>query len=467
MKKLFYAVLTVIAYFLGTTLNVSANNVGSMMRYYNTSKGTYLFTVNAAEIEKLKTFSYLQPQGAVFNTANSGTKLYRFYHQKTGRYVFTGKQSEIAKMTQNGWVYEGFAFYSGGNVPIYRLYDYATGQHFYTGKKSEVDAFVLKGWVNEGVGFYADSLPTVTEIKTEKRTVITPFTKISRLSEDVPKGQTEVITPGVNGETEETYQVIYVNGVKKSEVKTSSRVLKTLVTQVEAIGTGFPTYVIGYDWETGKRIGEKETNTARDTIAEVKRSLPDNEYVLYLRNYERGHITPLYSPEEMREIFKTYFNVQKFNEEFAKLINAHRKNHSLEPLKLADVAIKAAMIRSNEQAEIAFLRSYGKPHTRPDGTSWSTVSNDIPEYASSLLSFRGENILARSEIELNYLIDEKYLANKAFTQWQNSSGHNAAMLSTSYTHFGVGAGFLTTKMLATTDLRYPFPIIATTIFARK
>lgn len=159
MKKFIYSVLTLLitnTFVSFSTVSASAN-AGDMMRYYNKNKGTYLFTVNAAEIEKVKSFSYLEPQGAVFTTAKSGTKLYRFYHQKTGRYVFTGKQDEIEKMKKNGWVYEGFAFYSGGNVPITRLYHPTTGQHFYTGNVHEVHAFVRKGWVNEGVGFFAES----------------------------------------------------------------------------------------------------------------------------------------------------------------------------------------------------------------------------------------------------------------------------------------------------------------------
>lgn len=158
MKKLIYSMLAFLATSAMATQIVSAStNTGDMMRYYNVNKGTYLFTVNANEIQKIKGLSYLQPQGAVFTTADSGTKLYRFYHKKTGRYVFTGKQDEIAKMKKNGWVYEGFAFYSGGNVPIYRLYQRTTGQHFYTGNVNEVSAFVRKGWVNEGIGFYATS----------------------------------------------------------------------------------------------------------------------------------------------------------------------------------------------------------------------------------------------------------------------------------------------------------------------
>lgn len=175
MKKFIYSILTLLATSVFMSTSVSAStNTGHMMRYYNTQKGTYLFTVNAGEIEKIKKLSYLQPQGTVFTTAKNGTKMYRFYHKATGRYVFTGKQDEISKMKKNGWVYEGFAFYSGGSASIYRLYHHATGQHFYTGNINEISAFTRKGWVNEGIGFYAstatrtDVYETLTYEKTEK-----------------------------------------------------------------------------------------------------------------------------------------------------------------------------------------------------------------------------------------------------------------------------------------------------------
>lgn len=166
MKKGLYAVMAMASLFLATSTRVDAStNTGDMMRYYNTHKGTYLFTVNAAEIEKIKSFPYLKPQGATITTAQSGTKMYRFYHKATGRYVFTGKQDEIENMKKNGWVYEGFAFYSGGNVPITRLYHPKTGQHFYTGDPDEISAFIRKGWINEGIGFFAEG---VTEVAFEE-----------------------------------------------------------------------------------------------------------------------------------------------------------------------------------------------------------------------------------------------------------------------------------------------------------
>lgn len=457
MKKRLYSVLAILT-LVWPLQQVSANttDVGpKMIRYYNKNTNRYLFTINAPEIEKLKGMPQFENQGVALQTASKGTKMYRFYHQATGRYVFTGKQSEMEQMKKNGWRYEGFAFYSGGNVPVYRLYHPKTAQHFYTVSSSEITEFVGKGWQNEGVGFYSTDM---TEVKTEVRTAVTPFSKISNYSEDVPTGKTEVSVAGVNQEIEETYQVTYVNGVKQSEVKTGSRVLKNMVEQVEVVGTGVPTYVQERDYRTGKVVVVQETDPSKDTVAEVDRLQGETNHLLHNSDYTNGVVTPVYTQAEMDQILAQYFDVQAFNQAFLHLVNTHRQAHGVGPLELNQATIQAATLRSEEQAAIGDLRTNGQPHTRPNGTSWTTVRQDV----AGLPSLSGENILARGYMPLHQLIREEVVAGLAFEQWKNSPVHNDNMLSASHSYIGVGVG-----VSRNTIPTGKWPFIATTIFARK
>lgn len=305
----------------------------------------------------------------------------------------------------------------------------------------------------------------VRETKTETRVVTTAFTKTSTPSEDVPRGVTEIVTPGRNGEVEEVYTVVYVKGVKKSEVRTSVRQRQTVVNQVERTGTGIQTYLQKWDYIAGKYVLSKETDKSLDTIAELNRSNAKTDHTLYSRTYSGGRSSykPVYTPVEMTEIMEKYLDVQAFNNEFLKLVNAHRQAHNMKTMYQVDaMAVQAAMIRSKEQAAIGDLRSNGQSHTRPDGTKWTTVANEIAGYSRGPVRFTGENILARGETNVYFLTNEAELARVAFEQWKASDGHNAQMLSTGHTHFGVGVGFTTTEL---TSGKYP--IIATTIFATK
>lgn len=455
MKKWLYTILAVlsIAWPLDQARANTADAGPKMIRYYNRTSDKYLFTVYTPEIEKLKGMPQFENQGAVLQTAARGTKMYRFYHRSTGRYVFTGKQNEMDQMKKNGWKYEGFAFYSGGKVPVYRLFHPKTAQHFYTIQASEIADFVGKGWKNEGVGFYATEM---TEVKTEVRTVTTPFTKTSQYSEDVPNGKTEVAVAGVNEEVEETYQVTYVNGIKKSEVKSGSRILRNMVQQVEVIGTGLPTYLWEWDYRTSKFAIVQETDTSKDTVGELARLQEKTDHVLYTNNYAARTTTPVYTHGEMDQLTNQYFDVQAFNQAFLNLVNAHRQANGVAPINLNQAAIQAATIRSQEQAAIGDLRTNGQPHTRPDGRSWTTVQHEV----AGLGFLTGENILARGDIGLYELLHEDQLASLTFEQWKNSPGHNANMLSARHDYIGVGVGFSRDTLSGS-----KWPFIATTIFS--
>ena len=92
-------------------------------------------------------------------------------------------------------------------------------------------------------------------------------------------------------------------------------------------------------------------------------------------------------------------------------VNAERARQGLQPLSVSAELNRAAAIRG---AEIAVSFS----HTRPDGTSWTTVSD----------SAYGENIAMGQRT-----------ADKAMAAWMSSPGHRANILHASYGTIGVCA----------------------------
>jgi len=92
-------------------------------------------------------------------------------------------------------------------------------------------------------------------------------------------------------------------------------------------------------------------------------------------------------------------------------VNEERSKYGLAPLKYDPALAQAAYIRA---AEIADVFS----HTRPDGTSWRTVSS----------AAKGENIARGYNT-----------ADKVMAAWLSSEGHRANILKSSYTTIGVCA----------------------------
>ncbi|GHT03379.1 hypothetical protein AGMMS50276_33400 [Synergistales bacterium] len=104
--------------------------------------------------------------------------------------------------------------------------------------------------------------------------------------------------------------------------------------------------------------------------------------------------------------------------EVVRLSNAERRKARLGDLRVDDELMAAAAKRA---AEIPPLFE----QTRPDGRSWDTV---LTEYGVKSYNSWGENILYNTSGQ----------AADAMTQWMNSPGHRANILSGNYTHIGVG-----------------------------
>lgn len=143
--------------------------------------------------------------------------------------------------------------------------------------------------------------------------------------------------------------------------------------------------------KTGVSIYVKGSDEVKPTITPEPTDTPDSDD-------EIDHATP---EQKAQEVFK--------------LVNTERMKVGLQPYKYDLRLEKAAMVRAKEIA-VKFS------HTRPDGRdSYSAV------YEAGVGCPSGENI-GMGTTSAEYMV----------TLWMNSTGHQAAILSRSTTHIGVG-----------------------------
>lgn len=107
---------------------------------------------------------------------------------------------------------------------------------------------------------------------------------------------------------------------------------------------------------------------------------------------------------------------EAYADEVIRLVNIEREKYGLPALSKRADATQAAEIRSKEITQLF-------SHTRPDGTSMSTVANELGISYKSI----GENIA------YGYSSPESVV-----NDWMNSDGHRKNILSSSFNGIGVG-----------------------------
>lgn len=105
-------------------------------------------------------------------------------------------------------------------------------------------------------------------------------------------------------------------------------------------------------------------------------------------------------------------------------VNELRQSLGVAPLTSNNILVGAALTRSKELTELF-------SHTRPNGTEWSTIFNEIP------YNFRacGENLTTGT----GFTRQQAY--NKIFESWYNSPGHYANMLNPDFKEIGIAVYF--------------------------
>ena len=132
----------------------------------------------------------------------------------------------------------------------------------------------------------------------------------------------------------------------------------------------------------------------------------------------------------------------KINEYLLNYINADREGRGLKKLVI-DPELQALVdTRAQEMASYGHIHYNGKPHTRPDGSPWSTVLEQLPTTYKSYGFV--ENMLAYSVLSNPHqLVSEHWIAKRLFEQWKSSGPHYAAMMDPKATRTAVSVKLTT------------------------
>ena len=260
---------------------------------------------------------------------------------------------------------------------------------------------------------------------------------VEKVIEDdsIAQGKSVVESNGTKPRTEQDYTVVKVNNeVVSKEAKGEPREIDG-TPKVVRKGTGhllkydaeLTTHkpVDGYTWESLNKIPDEEKSRIANDTEEIRDIRLDAA-----------------NAEEDMKIANQLLNLKRLNEEFLKLVNAERATQGRKPLVADENLIKLAKIRSDEQAGVGSLRSNGKPHTRPDGTSFASVFNTL-ENANERYGTRGENTMEDSSMvaSAHAVLNATQLAQNMFERWESSPGHYRNMMSDQWTSFGLSASF--------------------------
>ena len=145
----------------------------------------------------------------------------------------------------------------------------------------------------------------------------------------------------------------------------------------------------------------------------------------------------------------SFVDKHKINEYLLNYINVDREERGLNKLVIDPELQSLVDTRAQEMASYGHIHYQGKPHTRPDGTSWSTVLEQLPTTYKSYGFV--ENMLAYSVLSNPYqLVSEHWIAKRLFEQWKSSGPHYAAMMDPKATRTAVSVK-LTTRTNARSE----------------
>ena len=155
---------------------------------------------------------------------------------------------------------------------------------------------------------------------------------------------------------------------------------------------------------------------------------------------------------ETKSIVNNENEAKAFRSEFNRLINEFRAENGLSPIRATILLTRAADIRSNDEKNgLKSIYETGSAasdwdHYRPDGSRFFNAVEQAESEGYNLdsqgnLIYETTQKALNENIALNYqseFSDGKEMANQVFTQWKNSSGHRANMLSSGITVYGLG-----------------------------
>lgn len=144
-----------------------ATRVG-VVRFYNSLRGTHLYTATAVEIQNVRAMAMFREEGSAFyasRTAVAGLNpVHRFVNTQTGTHFYTISEEEKTFIQERlpSFEYEGVAYHASrvagtGLVPVRRFYNPGSHTHFYTVSESEANTVRdrLPQYQDEGIAYHA------------------------------------------------------------------------------------------------------------------------------------------------------------------------------------------------------------------------------------------------------------------------------------------------------------------------
>ena len=126
-------------------------------RVYNPGNGKHHYTTDPAERDFLAENGWIY-EGIAWYAPEAGEPIYRVYNPGNDNHLYTMDIKERDNLVKGGWKYEGILCYSAGSdgVPLYRVFNpYVTlNPHHYTDSLEECDFLESNGWKVEGISWY-------------------------------------------------------------------------------------------------------------------------------------------------------------------------------------------------------------------------------------------------------------------------------------------------------------------------
>ena len=303
-------------------------------------------------------------------------------------------------------------------------------------------------------------------VKFRSETVVVKQGQKTVYDPNMAKGQTR-LEKGSPGQIIKSYKDTYYNGELSYSTLVEEKTSVEPIPDVLYIGSKVEdTSGKIVDHKTGDTLGRyKILDYEGDIKAFLDKSyhdlLSESEDVRYQKAMSKIDASYLaLDPDEEEPFNRTYawlgvnddvvatFNStnmidkEKVNEYLVNYINMDREARGLKKLKYDPTLQPLTETRAQEMADYGHIRYKGKPHTRPDGTPWTTVLDQLP---TSYKSFGfGENMLAYSVLSNPYqLVSEQWIAKRLFEQWKSSGPHYAAMMNPEYTRTAVSVKLTT------------------------
>ena len=140
-----------------TLVVTEAEKGAEVYRVYNPGNGKHHYTTDAAERDFLAENGW-EYEGIAWYAPKEGAPIYRVYNPGNDNHLYTMDAAERDRLVEGGWNYEGILCYSAGTdgVPLYRVFNpYVTlNPHHYTDSLEECDFLESNGWRVDGISWY-------------------------------------------------------------------------------------------------------------------------------------------------------------------------------------------------------------------------------------------------------------------------------------------------------------------------